>query len=314
MPTIPTIPKCSSLVKPPSPLKYPGGKSPLARRIVSLFPPKCKNPNKSDSKDAGYLHYVEPYFGGGSVLLENNPIGISEVANDANHKLMNFWSVLQNKSLFDAFHRILEAMPFAYDEFLNAAEVLAGIPPEINFGAATGLLENKAALAVAQACAFFVRCRQSLAARGDDFSPLTKNRTRRGMNEQVSAWLNSIDGLPAVHNRLRRIVILNQPALKVIKSQDGPRTLFYLDPPYIHSSRVSCGEYGEFEMSNHDHNVLIRTLEGTKGRFLLSGYRNALYDSDLFLKQCNRVEFDVPNYASGAKSKRRMIECVWMNY
>lgn len=307
---MPRIPR-QSLV---NPLKHHGGKSPLARRIVSLFPSKCKNPNKPDLSDDGYLHYVEPYFGGGSVLLENDPTGISEVANDANHRLMNFWSVLQNKSLFDAFHRIIEATPFAYDEFLNTAEVLAGIPPEVNFGAATGILEHKAALAVAQACAFFVRCRQSLAARGDDFSPLTKNRTRRGMNEQASAWLNSIDGLPAVHRRFRRVVLLNDKALTVIKKQDGLRTLFYLDPPYHPETRASTGEYGDFEMTVKDHLDLLDLLATVEGKFILSGYRNDLYDITARKNKWRRIEFNVPNHAAGGKSKRRMIECVWLNY
>jgi len=50
------------------------------------------------------------------------------------------------------------------------------------------------------------------------------------MNEQVSSWLNAIEGLPAVHARLQRVVILNQPGLEVIRSQDGPSTIYYLDP------------------------------------------------------------------------------------
>lgn len=62
------------------PLKWHGGKDDLAKRIVALMPPRAKKPNAADADDPGWIHYVEPYFGGGSVLLANDPEGISEVA------------------------------------------------------------------------------------------------------------------------------------------------------------------------------------------------------------------------------------------
>ena len=46
-----------------------------------------------------------------------------------------------------------------------------------------------------------------------------------------------------VSARLRRVVVLNRPALDVIKTQDGPNTLFYLDPPYLHETRVTTSDY-----------------------------------------------------------------------
>lgn len=65
------------------PLKCHGGKHYLAGQIVGLMPP--------------HLHYVEPYFGGGAVLFAKTSEGTSEVANDLNGNLMNFWRVLQDK-------------------------------------------------------------------------------------------------------------------------------------------------------------------------------------------------------------------------
>lgn len=91
-----TKPKRSSKLT--QPIKWPGGKKYLADKIISLFPPRCKKPNNPDPNDKGWLHYVEPYFGGGAVLLANDPEGISEVANDMNGRLTNFWHVLSNPS------------------------------------------------------------------------------------------------------------------------------------------------------------------------------------------------------------------------
>ena len=52
------------------PLKWHGGKNYLAKKIVELMPPRCKKPNAPEADDPGWLHYVEPHFGGGAVLSE----------------------------------------------------------------------------------------------------------------------------------------------------------------------------------------------------------------------------------------------------
>ena len=78
------------------PLKWHGGKYYLASKIVGLMP--------------SHLHYVEPFFGGGAVLFAREPEddglwlfpnkGVSEVVNDINGSLINFWRVLQDPETF----------------------------------------------------------------------------------------------------------------------------------------------------------------------------------------------------------------------
>ena len=58
---------------------------------------------------------------------------------------------------------------------------------------------------VADALAFFVDCRQSRSGLMKGFTPVTRSRTRREMNGNVSEWLSAVDGLPDVHARLRRV-------------------------------------------------------------------------------------------------------------
>jgi DNA adenine methylase len=267
-----------------SPLKWHGGKSYLADRIVRLMPP--------------HLHYVEPYAGGLSVLLAKDPEGVSEVVNDLNLDLMNFWAVLADPVQFDQFRRFVEATPFSEVCWDSARE-----------GRRNPLVTEPHR----RAWAFFVHCRQSLAGRMESFAPLSRTRVRRGMNEQASAWLSAVDGLPAVHARLKRVVVLNRDALDVIRQQDGPDTLFYLDPPYVPESRTAADVYAH-EMTADQHTELLGTLAGLKGKWLLSGYPNKLYDSCLRDLPHWRVDFDLPNNAAGGKAKRRMTECVWMNY
>ena len=277
------------------PIKRHGGKHYLASKIVGLMPPRCKNPNAPAANDAGYLHYVEPYFGGGSVLLANDPEGISEVVNDIDLGLSNFWKVLQSVELFGGFKRIIDATPFSEFEYSEADNTDCDESPAM------------------RAAKFFIRNRQSRQALGTCFATLTRNRTRRGMNEQASAWLNAIEGLPEVHERLKRVVILNGDALDVIRQQDGPRTLYYLDPPYLHQTRETTDAY-EHEMTTQEHAKLLLTLDKIKGRFLLSGYHSKLYDNHALTRGWNCTEFEIDNKAGGGKTKRTMVECVWRNY
>jgi len=271
------------------PLKWHGGKTYLARRIIALMPP--------------HIHYVEPYFGGGAVLLAKDPEGVSEVVNDLNRGLINFWSVLRDEGLFDRLRRYVEAMPFSEDDY-KKAEALCGM-------AAFSPTSDQGKVRLA--AEFFVACRQSLAGRMKSFTGVTKTRVRRGMNNEVSAWLTAVEGLPAVHARLKRVLILNRPALEVIRGQDGPDTLFYLDPPYLHETRATTADYAH-EMTAADHERLLATIAAVRGKFILSGYRSELYDRRAESNGWRRIDIDIPNHAAGGDSKRRMTECLWLNY
>ena len=265
-----------------SPLKFHGGKYYLAPKLIPLMP-------------SGYVHYVEPFFGSGATLFAMDPSDTSEIANDLNGRLMNFWRVLQDDNVFARFRRIVEAVPFSQTAWEDAH---------------AGKFDHDDP--VADASAFFVEVRQSLAGRMDTFATLSRNRTRRGMNEQASAWLSAVEGLPAVHERLKRVVVLNQPAVQVIKSQDSGKTFFYLDPPYVQKTRSVTQTYGVYEMTDEDHIELLETVLKIDGKAMISGYRHEIYDD--MLDDWGRVDFDLPNNAAGGGKKRRMTECIWMNY
>ena len=266
----------------PLPLKWHGGKYYLARRIIQLMPQ--------------HIHYVEPYFGGGAVLLNKDPNGVSEVVNDIYGRLTNFWKVLQNKRAFGKFQRIVSAIPFSQAEWNERAKAKRQFRNELDVNTAVD---------------FFIHCRQSRAGLFKDFTTLSRNRITRNMNEQASAWLNAIEGLPAVHARLKRVVVLQSNALKVIKSQDGTNTCFYLDPPYLHQTRISPKAYSH-EMAYEDHEKLLDLINQVEGKVLISGYISPLYNRKL--KHWRHKTFDLPNNAACGKKKRRMTERVWMNY
>jgi DNA adenine methylase len=253
-----------------------------------------------------HLHYVEPFFGGGAVLLAREPDdsrlwlftqsshrGVSEVINDINGRLINFWRVLKDPDAFAAFRREVEATPMARKEWEMAHRHSYGRNP------------------VADAVAFFVDCRQSRSGMMNGFTSITRNRTRRQMNGNVSEWLSAIEGLPGIHQRLSRVFIENMPAIELIKREDTPGTLFYCDPPYLHETRTSTDAYSH-EMTEPEHRELLATLVECNGKVMLSGYPSPLYDAAL--RQWKRHDFELPNNAAGGETKRRMTEVLWCNF
>jgi DNA adenine methylase len=279
------------------PLKWFGGKGgrqgKLARWIVSHFP--------------RHLHYVEPYFGGGSVLLARDPEdsrlwlgtqaherGVSEVVNDLHGPLTTFWRVLADPVLFADFARRVQAVPLCEPHWVQAQEHGYGNGDP-----------------VADAVEFFVCNRMSLGGRMDGFATLSKTRTRGNRNEQVNAWLRAVEGLADVHARLQGVVILNRDALEVIRQQDGPGTLFYLDPPYLHETRVCTDGYAH-EMTEAQHRELLELLVRVEGKVLLSGYPSALYDTAL--AHWNRNTHRAVADSGGGAEKGGRVEVLWANF
>jgi DNA adenine methylase len=107
------------------------------------------------------------------------------------------------------------------------------------------------------------------------------------------------------------VVVESLPAVEVIRREDTPKTLFYLDPPYLHETRAVADAYA-LEMTEADHQELLDLLKAVRGKVMLSGYPSALYDSAL--AGWNRHDFDLANHAAGGAKKRRMTEAVWCNF
>jgi DNA adenine methylase len=265
----------------PSPIKFFGGKSYISNKIRATFPP--------------HLNYVEPYAGGLSVLLSGDGEGVSEVANDINPQLQNFWAVMSDQEQFALFRRFAEATPFS----------------EVCWQSANKWKDATVLQPYQKAWTFFVRSRMSMAGRMKNFAPTSKARTRRNMNEQVSAWISAVDGLPEVYHRLRRVLILNREALDVIEEYDLVNTLIYIDCPYLPETRTSPDVY-DFEMTVEQHEDLLRRIVKCNAMVAISGYPSVLYNEAL--KDWHRIEFDVANHSSGKSTKRRMTEVLWTNY
>ena len=174
--------------------------------------------------------------------------------NDLNSGLVNFYRVLRDPVKFQKFAYLANLTPYSREEF--------------KFCRATWhTCEND----VEKAHRWFVVMRQSFAAVGDSFG---LSVTAGGA---VSGYLSAIQRLPEIHKRLRHVQIEHADFRKLIKTYDRPGTFFYLDPPYVLSTRK--GKVYDHEMSDKDHARISRHPVAIKGKAMLSGYyANPIYE------------------------------------
>jgi DNA adenine methylase len=237
-------------------------------------------------------HYCEPFAGSAAVLLNRAPAPV-ETYNDIDGAVVNFFRVLRESP--DELTRLIALTPFSREEFHDAVTAAeADVPP------------------LERARRFYVRARQARTGLAQTATlgrwANCRNTSRGGMSGVVSRWFGGVEALPGIGERLLRVQIENRPALDVIRLYDGPDTLFYCDPPYLHETRGDRNAYG-FEMDAADHAALADTLRGIRGKAAVSGYRCALMDR--LYDGWRRFDAE-PKHCHSIKRLRR--ECLWMNY
>ncbi|PRG58066.1 DNA methyltransferase [Burkholderia multivorans] len=220
--------------------RYHGGKWKLADWIVSHLP--------------AHRVYVEPFGGAASVLMRK-PRSYAEIYNDLDSELVNLSRVARDEG--DRLQRALELTPFARDEFRLSYEHHDD-PVE------------QARRTVARA---FMGFGTNAPNRATGFRAVSNASGTTPAHD----WRNYPGGFAAVVQRLQGVVIENRDALDMMSAQDGPDTVFYVDPPYVPETRDRGWDY-RFEMTLQDHEALSTFLHNVKGAVVLSGYASALYD------------------------------------
>lgn len=225
--------------------------------------------------------YIEAYGGGATLLLSKIPSPI-EIYNDIDSNLTNLFTVARDHG--DELRTKLQLTPYSEVEFNTPCISMDRIE---------------------RARHFYMRCRQSMMNLGKHFR-YSKNQSRSGLSQVVSAWLNAIDTeLPIVIMRLRGVQIMCRSAVEILDDFDAPDTFFYLDPPYIPTTRNPT--IYQHEMTMNDHRDLIARLKCVRGKVLLSGYDHPLYDS----LGWNKSNIPVSNLVRANDSP---IESIWYNY
>jgi DNA adenine methylase len=237
-------------------------------------------------------HFCEPFAGSAAVLINRAPAPV-ETYNDIDGEVVNFFRVLRDDT--ELLARQIGLTPFSREEFYHAVT---------DPGRKLTDLER--------ARRFFVRARQARTGLAQTATlgrwANCKNTSRSGMSGVISRWLGGIEGLDDIGARLLRVQIENRPAVDVIRLYDSPETLFYCDPPYLHSTRGDSKAYG-FEMDEEQHHDLAAALHRIVGKAAISGYRCDLMDR--IYKGWRRVDAD-EKHCHSIKQLRQ--ESVWMNY
>lgn len=237
-------------------------------------------------------HYCEPFGGSAAVLLNREPSSI-ETYNDIDGEVSNFFRILRDQK--DALIEAIGLTPFSREEFeLAIAESANGISN------------------LEKARRFFVKARQVRTGLAQTASSgrwaHCRLTSRAKMAGAVSRWLGSVEDLPEIAQRLLRVQVEHDDAIKVIERYDSEQTLFYCDPPYPHSSRGDDKAY-RYEMSDDDHRRLAKVLHEVRGQVALSGYHCEILD-DLYKDwQC----FEGPTKVIHSVKQER-TEILWTNY
>lgn len=252
-------------------MPYVGGKQTMADRIVALMEP--------------HVHYVEPFFGGGSVLFAK-PSAPMETINDVDEHLVTFWRVLRNRPHELAW--VCSTTPHSRRETTATRDISAGDPDELE-----------------RARRVWIQLTQGRAAR------LTRTGWRYVITEAAKQSLpDYLDGylgrLLDAAERLRGVSLECRDGLALINAYDAPRTCFYVDPPYLGSTRGRNTLYAREMPDADEHARLLDALLACRGQVILSGYASPLYDEAL--AGWERIEVPSRDQAS-----RDRVEVLWTN-
>jgi len=238
-------------MKPRPIIRYHGGKHRLAQWIISFFPDhRC---------------YVEPYGGAASVLIRK-PRAYAEIYNDLDGEIVNLFRVVRDDG--DQLKRKLELTPFSRNEFVESYEPS---PDPIEQARRT-------------ICRAFMGFSSSSVTKQRHVTGRLKNATtgfrsnsNRSGTTPAHDWMNYPKKLHLIIERLQGVVIDNKSALDVMTQHDSPKTLHYVDPPYVPKTRDRGTDY-KYEMTEDHHIEMIECLKQLTGMVIVSGYRSELYD------------------------------------
>jgi len=271
------------ILKPP--FGWPGGKSKSVNQILQHLPYKPV--------------YVEPFGGSYAVGLCRRPVKL-EVCNDRYSGITDFYRCLRDVATFDALVARLGLTVYSREEFQWCKQTWENVTDPIE-----------------RAARWYYMIQTSFSALGRNFG--------RALSSNCAVAHKIRDKLPefqAIHNRLKTVQLENQDWSHCIKDYDSEETVFYIDPPYIDSSK---GIY-KHELDEASHRELLRTIFGCKGFVALSGYAgNPIIDnnpwSEIFTWNAFISIEPVVNNERNNKDALNNIatrgvnrECLWIKY
>lgn len=259
-------------------LKYPGSKWNIAKQLVDLIP--------------DHHSYVEPYAGSLAVLFNKPPSNI-ETINDLDYDVVNLFQCIQEDS--EKLARLVMTTPYSRQVYDDSYKVAL---KEMMLGADS----------FHKASQFLIKCWQGYGSRTNGYKVGWKNDVvGRERAYALWNWYRLPEWIIEIAERLRCIQIENRPAIEVIERFDFENVFMYLDPPYLLGVRSGKQKQYKHEMTDSDHEELLKMILKNKAKIMISGYESEMYNDYL----CNwRKE----QFQSCAEHSGTRTETVWMNY
>jgi len=261
---------------------YFGGKWQIAPWILSFIP--------------AHKIYVEPFGGGGSILLRK-PRSHVEVYNDLDQEIVNVFQVFRDYP--NELIRALDLTPYARDEYYLACEPMESNDP------------------VERARRAIVRSHFSFGSTGLFYGAYPGFRTGDvdRFTTFAEGWDKYANSLLSVVDRLKGVTIENKDAMGLFPVWDTPETVFYVDPPYLLSTRSQrYKKIYNYEMTEEQHKSLLDKLLVLSGMVIVSGYESELYDSMLSGWERHTRKVLAGGGTTSSLSDRERTEVLWIKH
>lgn len=256
-----------------------GGKHSMQNKLISLMPTE------------GIKTYVE-VFGGGARVLLNKSRSEVEVYNDLHSGLASFFCCMKDRQKMYKLRERLKETPYS-EQVFNYAK--ANWEEEID--------------EIEKARLTFIMITQS-------FNSSCETWKKPKTIDIIRTYKNRINNMIEFTYRLKDVIIENQNFEYILEKYDDEKTVFYLDPPYYPDTRTISKVYNH-EMTQEQHKKMVDILLGLKGKAIVSGYDNPVYDR----LDCGKwKKIKLGQYAKSSqnskrgKRKSKAEEYVWLNY
>ena len=260
-----------------SPIYWVGGKNRIANWIISHFPP--------------HVCYAEP-FGGAAAVLLHKPLAKSEVYNDINKFVCEFFQCLRDNP-----RELLSNLAF----MPHSRELYNILRAEFKNGDV-----HPDNMVLRSACWYYVQHNSFSGQWGADWA-----------HRKTKAPARMMGRLLEVAIRLKNVYIENKDFRYIFKTYDSEETLFYVDPPYLEREYYYKAQAEKFTLE--DHKDLAEILQNIRGKACVSYYPHPFIDKAYkgwrrVAKQVVAWSYGVTGVGSRTGKRPKRVELLLMNY